>query len=266
VLELTLRVAAAEVEEALDALLPALPGGVHVRSADGEVAIAVLATPGTPSEEELRRLIGPWLIELSANEVSDEWRQRRLARYEPLVIAGRFLIRPEWAPRGEDPDLIEIALEQAAAFGTGLHPTTQACLATLAGVEPGGAFADLGCGSGVLSIAAARLGFSSVVAIDVDVGSVAATARNAKRNGVELEARRVDLRQEPAPVAESIVANVPPDIQRALTGNLREPPRQAIVSGFGPEESAAVAAGWEAHGLRIADEVRANEWVVLVMR
>lgn len=265
-LELTLRVSAGDVEEALDALLPALPGGVHMRSVDAVVAIGVLAVPGTPAEEELRSLIGPRLIEIGSSEVPDEWRERRLARYEPLVIADRFLVRPDWAPPGEDPVLTEIVLEQSAAFGTGLHPTTQACLATLGGIEAGGAFADLGCGSGVLSIAAAGLGYSPVVAIDVEEGSVAATARNAARNGVELEARRVDLRQEPAPIAETIVANVPPEIQQALTGRLQEAPRQAVVSGFRPEESASVAAAWEAHGLRVDDEVRAHEWVVLVMR
>ena len=73
-------------------------------------------------------------------------------------LAERFLLRPEWAPPGDDPRLTEIALGQGPAFGTGLHPTTQACLATLAEVEPGGSLADCGCGSGVLSIAAAKLG------------------------------------------------------------------------------------------------------------
>jgi hypothetical protein len=138
VLELTLRVAAAEAEEVLDAVLPALPGGVHVRP-DGEmVSLTVYASPGVPGEDELRRLAGPRLIELSRADACDDWRERRRERYVPVVVAERFLLRPDWAPSAANPDLIEIVLEQSAAFGTGLHPTTQACLATLAELEGAG--------------------------------------------------------------------------------------------------------------------------------
>ena len=178
-LELTLRVGAADVEEVLDSVLPALPGGGPPSRRGDVVALQVLAIPGAPDEEELRALAGSNLIELDTAEVSDDWRRRRLDRYRPLVVAERFLLRPEWAPPGEDPSLIEIVLEQSAAFGTGLHPTTQACLATLAEAEAGGSLADYGCGSGVLSIAAAKLGWSPVVAVDIDPTSVAAAKRAA---------------------------------------------------------------------------------------
>ena len=77
--ELTLRVAATDLDEVLDAVLPALPGGAHLREEDEEVAVAVLAIPGTPDEDELRRLAGARLIELSVAEVSEDWRERRLA-------------------------------------------------------------------------------------------------------------------------------------------------------------------------------------------
>jgi ribosomal protein L11 methyltransferase len=266
VLELTLRVAAAEAEEVLDAVLPALPGGVHVRP-DGEmVSLTVYASPGVPGEGELRRLAGPRLIELSRADASDDWRERRRERYEPVVVAERFLLRPDWAPSAGNPDLIEIVLEQSAAFGTGLHPTTQACLATLAELEPGGSFADYGCGSGVLSIAAARLGWSPVVAVDIDRTSVDAARRNGEANGVEVDARRVDLTADPAPPALTIAANIPPGIQQALAARLDRAPRLLIASGFHPDEIPAVTAAWGAHGLRVIDEVRANEWSVLVMR
>jgi hypothetical protein len=135
--ELALRVPAAALEDVLDAVLPALPGGVHLRHKGDEAELAIAFVPGAPEPEELRRLAGPWLIELSAAEVPDDWRQRRLRRYQPLVVADRFLVRPKWAPSGNDPGLTEIVLEPSSAFGTGLHPTTQACLAMLAEVESG---------------------------------------------------------------------------------------------------------------------------------
>jgi ribosomal protein L11 methyltransferase len=266
VLETTLRVVATDLEDVLDAVLPALPGGIHIRS-DGAVAeLTVPGGPGAPGEERLRALAGSRLIELSSAEVSDDWRQRRLDRYRPLVVAERFLLRPEWAPPSEDPNLIEIVLEQGPAFGTGLHPTTQACLATLAEEEAGGSLADHGCGSGVLSIAAAKLGWSPIVAIDIDPTSVAVARGNAARNGVEVDVRRVDIGSKTPPQADTVVANIPLAVQLALAAGLGRAPSLLIASGFKPDEIPAVAAAWEAHGLRVVDEVRANEWSVLVMR
>jgi ribosomal protein L11 methyltransferase len=266
VLELTLRVGAADVEGVLDSILPTLPGGLHVREEGDEVELTVLGAPGTPGEEELRALVGSRLIELSTAEVSDDWRQRRLGRYQPLIVAERFLLRPEWAPPGEDQGLIEIVLEQTPAFGTGLHPTTQACLATLAEVNPSGSFADLGCGTGVLSIAAAKLGWSPIVAVDIEPTSVATARRNGDRNGVEIDVRRVDVASESPPEAETVVANIPPAVQLALAERLDGTPSLLIASGFKPDEIPAVASAWERRGLSVADQVRANEWSVLVMR
>jgi ribosomal protein L11 methyltransferase len=266
VLEHELRVPAADLEEILDAVLPALPGGLHVRE-DGEtVELTILAAPGTPGEEELRVLAGPSLIELRGTEVSDDWRQRRLRRYRPLIVAERFLLRPDWAPQSDDRGLIEIVLEQTAAFGTGVHPTTQACLAMLGELVTGGSFADLGCGSGVLSIAAASLGFSPVVAVDVEPNSVATARRNAELNGVEVGVRLADVTAEAPPEADTLVANIPPAVQVALAARVGRPPSTLIASGFKPDEINAVASAWERHKLSIADEVQANEWSVLVMR
>jgi ribosomal protein L11 methyltransferase len=264
--ELTLQVAAGDVDEVLDAVLPALPGGLHMREEDGQVELAMLDSPGAPTAEELRRLAGPRLIELRTAEVSDDWRERRLGRYRPLVVAERFLVRPEWAPPSESRDLIEIVLEQTAAFGTGVHPTTQACLATLADMDPGGSLTDIGCGSGVLSIAAARLGWSPVVAVDIDPNSVAAAGRNAERSGVPIDVRRLDVTTEPPPESATLIANVPPAVQIGLAERLPRAPSTLVASGFKPEEIAAVGSAWEELGLRVADEVLANEWSLLVMR
>jgi ribosomal protein L11 methyltransferase len=264
--ELTLRVPASEAEGVLDEILPALPAGLHLREDGAAVELKLLEVPGTPTEDELRALAGPSLIELRTGEVSDDWRERRLSRYVPLVVAERLVLRPEWAPPSEDPGLIEIVLAQSAAFGTGLHPTTQACLATLTEADPDGRLVDIGCGSGVLSIAAAKLGWSPVVAVDIEPTSVLVARDNAERNGVRIDVRRVDVAAEPPPGAETLVANVPPAVQIGLAERLQRPPSLLIASGFKPDEIAAVAPAWERHGLSIADEVRASEWSVLVMR
>jgi ribosomal protein L11 methyltransferase len=266
VLELTLRVGGTDLEGVLDAVLPALPGGVHQREEDGESELKITAHPGTPSEEEIRALAGDALLDLTAADISDDWRERRLARYEPLVVAERFLVRPKWAPERGESGLIEIALGESAAFGTGIHPTTQSCLAALGSLEPLGSLADCGCGSGVLAIAAALLGFSPVFAIDVEETSLAAGRENASLNGVEVEIRRVDLCAEAPPVADTLVANVPPVIQLELAANLERPPAVAIASGFTAEDVADVAHAWSVHGLEVVEEQRAMEWSTLVMR
>jgi ribosomal protein L11 methyltransferase len=133
-------------------------------------------------------------------------------------------------------------------------------------VDAGGSFADIGCGSGVLSIAAARLGWSPVTAVDIEPNSVATARRNADRNGVEIDVRRVDVAAEDPPEADTVVANVPPKVQIALAGRLGRAPSLLIASGFKPDEIPDVARAWEEQGLRLADEVRANDWSLLMMR
>lgn len=264
--ELTLRVAATEVEEVLDAVLPALPGGLHVREEGTATELKVLASRGAPSAEELRALAGRALLELSETEVSEDWRERRLARYRPLVVADRFLVRADWAPSAEDPAFVEIVLTASPAFGSGVHPTTSACIAVLAEIPSLGSLLDCGCGSGILSIAAAKLGWSPVIAVDLDQGSVEATRANARRNGIEIEARAMDVTAARPPAAEVVVANVPPTVQLGLARQLRKAPALAILSGFKPAEIAKVASAWEALGLKPSEERQANEWSLLLMR
>ena len=94
-------------------------------------------------------------------------------------------------------------IEPGAAFGTGAHGSTQAAAALLLECEPGGALLDIGCGSGVLAILAARLGWAPVRAVDIDALAVAATRENAARNGVALEAWQADALADPLPTVPS---------------------------------------------------------------
>ena len=115
----------------------------------------------------------------SRSEVADDWADRWRAFHGPVEIGGRLLVRPPWSPPPDDPAIIDLVIDPGQAFGTGAHPTTKLCLELLLDLEPGGAFMDLGCGSGVLAIAAARLGWTPVEGVDHDPLSVTATLENA---------------------------------------------------------------------------------------
>ena len=128
-------------------------------------------------------------------------------------------------------------LEEGGAFGAGTHPTTRTCLELMLAMTPDGSFADLGCGSGVLAILAGLLGFSPLTAVDVQPGSVDATRVNAARAGVELDTAVADLSVEPAPPAQSFVANVPPAVHAGIASSWRDEPepRVGLLSGFGAD-------------------------------
>ena len=149
---------------------------------------------------------------------SREERRRRAGR--AWTVAGRLRVRSPEDPPSAD-GALEVVIEPApGAFGTGAHPTTRGCLELLLELEPGGGLADLGCGSGVVAIAAARLGWEPVYGLDFDERSVEATGRNAQRNGVEVRAVLVDLREIPAPPAHTLVANIPLDIHERVAATL----------------------------------------------
>jgi ribosomal protein L11 methyltransferase len=114
-----------------------------------------------------------------------------------------LFVRPPWEAPNDRPDVLDVVIDPAQAFGTGAHATTRLCLELLLGlaVSDGarGAVLDVGAGSGVLAIAAAKLGYGPVLALDNDAESVRAIVANAAVNGVEIEARRFDLRRESLP-------------------------------------------------------------------
>jgi ribosomal protein L11 methyltransferase len=100
-----------------------------------------------------------------------------------------------------------VVIDPGRAFGTGAHATTRLCLELLAGIDRG-SLLDVGCGSGVLAIAGAKLGFSPVFAIDEDDQAVASAQANAETNNVEIEIRRADGRTDPLPSTDVAVANI----------------------------------------------------------
>ena len=121
----------------------------------------------------------------------DEWR-----RFHVPVVVGPLWIGPPW--QESQPGSTPVVIDPGRAFGTGAHETTRLCLELLLELDRG-SFLDVGCGSGVLAIAAARLGFAPVVALDVDESAVDATRRNAKANGVDLNVERADATSDSLP-------------------------------------------------------------------
>ena len=143
--------------------------------------------------------------------------------------------------------MLEVVLgADHAAFGSGEHPTTHACLELLTQLPAEDRLADLGCGSGVVAVAAAVLGWGSVSALDVDRRSVLATAGNARRNDVEIDVAVADLTTEAPPAATLAVANVPAFVHERLAARLSC--RTVLATGIEASRRAAVVAAYETAG------------------
>jgi ribosomal protein L11 methyltransferase len=167
-------------------------------------------------------------------DVEGGWEDKWRAFHRPVRV-GRLWIGPPW----ETPpiDALAVVVDPGRAFGTGSHPTTQLCLQALQDLEPG-PLLDVGCGSGVLTIAAALLGFAPVVGVDIEEPSIAATLENARANGVTVDARLV-AGDEPLPSSPLVVANISLGSVEALPS--RTDTRTLITSGYLASEQPRLA-------------------------
>ena len=228
----------------LAALLELAPGGFEQVDGEGFVEFALYGVPGElPSLPEGPAEVGGVEVSVSGEEVPADWAERWKRFHAPVLIGGRLYVRPPWEQPAVRPGVEEIVIDPGQAFGTGAHPTTRLCLELLLELDGRGPFADLGCGSGLLSIAAAKLGFAPVVAVDSDAAAVDATVTNALANGVAVEASRWDLRREAPPSARTVAANLMRPLLLALAPRL-EPPEQLILSGLLDQEADEVAAAF----------------------
>ncbi|MDQ4049754.1 MAG: 50S ribosomal protein L11 methyltransferase [Actinomycetota bacterium] len=239
----------------LAALLELAPSGVEQVDGDGVVELAVYGAPGElPELDEGAAEVGGVPVTVSATEVPDDWAERWRRFHVPVLIGERLYLRPPWEPRAPRSGVIDLTIDPGRAFGTGSHPTTRLALELLlelSGAGVGGALCDLGCGSGVLSIAAVRLGFGPVTALDSDPLALEATADNAAENGVTLAAiERFDLRTTPAPAADVVVANLTRPLLLHVAELMKERPRALIASGLLPGEVDEVVAAFAPLGER----------------
>jgi ribosomal protein L11 methyltransferase len=265
-IRLALRVSRPDAERVLAELLELVPAGVEEVDAGDHVEYAVYGAPGElPALPDLRAAAGGALVEVSTSEVADDWAHRWRAFHRPLTVAGRVHVRPPWAPPPPG-GLVDVVIDPGAAFGTGAHATTQLSLELLVARRSSGALVDVGCGSGVLAIAAAKLGFAPVTAVDHDPLAVQATADNARANRVELEVRRSDLRADPLPAAPNVLANLLRPLLLVLADRLpHPPPRTLIASGLLAGEADEIAAAFAARGLGERDRRVEGDWAALAL-
>jgi ribosomal protein L11 methyltransferase len=273
VIRLAIRVARADAELALAELLALAPAGVEEVDHGETIEYAVYGAPGElPALPDLRAAAGAALVDITTTEVADDWAERWREFHRPLTVGGRLHVRPPWCDAPGDPGLLDIVVDPGQAFGTGAHHTTRMCLEALLELEraakPSGAFMDLGCGSGVLAIAAAKLGWAPVAGVDHERESVAATTDNAAVNGVQVRAFARDLaRGGPVPTAPTVVANLVRPLLAAVAaaGFDGEPPRVLVASGLLHAEADAIAAAFAAHGLRERARRHGGEWAALTL-
>jgi ribosomal protein L11 methyltransferase len=228
---------------------------------DGFVEFALYGAPGElPALAAGPAEIAGVRVEVSGTELDDDWADRWREFHKPARI-GRLYVRPPWSEPLEDS--IDIVIDPAQAFGTGAHATTRLSLELLLDLPPA-PLVDLGCGSGVLAIAAAKLGFAPVTALDHDPAAIEATLDNARANGVTLErVERYDLRTGPAPVAPVMTANLMRPLLLRVAELLPEQPETLIVSGLLEGEEEEVAAAFAS--LRERRRARLQGWSALLL-
>jgi ribosomal protein L11 methyltransferase len=210
----------ARAEEARAVMLELFPEGFEEIESAGGLELA--AYTNSAGEERIWQAFGG----AATADVADDWEDRWRQFHKPVRVGGLW-VGPPWEE--PDPAAIAIVIDPGRAFGTGGHPTTRLCLELLEAQDRGSVL-DIGCGSGVLAIAAAKLGFAPVAAVDIDPQAVEATERNGADNGVLLDVRRADLRDGELPQAELALANITVDAVEELSGRLRSP--RLITSGY----------------------------------
>jgi ribosomal protein L11 methyltransferase len=218
--------------------------------------------------------------ELETRVVHEEdWAHAWKAHFPVLRIGRRLVIRPTWRRHRRGPDDVVIALDPGMAFGTGLHPTTRLCLAGVETWADEGRFAagtarhsgvrvlDVGCGSGILAIAAGAFGAEELVGLDTDPIAIEATAANARRNrlGRRIHARAGSLPSGERPfdlVLANLIASVLIALADGLAAELR-PAGRLLASGIFVDREPDVRAAFAAAGLEVVGRSAEGEWVAL---
>ncbi len=252
------------------AYLPGIdPAGVGVAVAAATAALGHLQAFGLRPIGELQtRLVH-----------EDDWAEAWKSHFPVLRVGRRIVIRPTWRRHRRRPEDVVLSLDPGMAFGTGLHPTTRLCLAALEALADEGLLAsgrardgsariiDVGCGSGILAIAAGKLGAGELLGVDTDPIAVESTIANARLNGLT---RRVRVRRGSVPSGEGpfdlVLANLIASLLVQLACPLRDelaPGGRILASGIFRDREGDVRAAFEAAGLRLGRRWAEEDWVAL---
>jgi ribosomal protein L11 methyltransferase len=271
-IRLAVRCTPEQAEIVLAELAVLAPNGVEEERGPGYVEYAIYGGEGElPELGEIEVAAGDGLVEVVATEIPDDWADRWQDFHKPLLVGERLWLRPSWEEPREG--TVDLVVDPGRAFGTGAHPTTRMCLELLlelAGAgEASGPLTDLGTGSGVLAIAAAKLGWSPVHGYDHEQPSIEAAAANAKANGVPLKLERRNLREDLPGLVPTVVANMTAPILREIAGKPvgdRGRVRTLVLSGLLPGELDEIAAAFSCWGLGEADRRVQGDWAALLLR
>lgn len=209
--------------------------------------------------------------EISVKEVCEQdWENEWKKYYKPVPVGKRIIIKPQWEEIEDDSRDVVIELDPGMAFGTGTHETTRMCLALLEEyVTPTSTMLDIGTGSGILSIGAAKLGCSKIVASDIDSVAVKVAKENAKLNGVadKIDIRCADLTKDITGKYSIVMANIIADAVIMLSesaGNFMTDDGVYITSGIIEHRIDDVKKALAEYGFKIERVVREGEWAAIV--
>ena len=201
-----------------------------------------------------------------------DWADAWKAYFPVMRIGRRLIIRPTWRRHRRSPGDVILSLDPGMAFGTGLHPTTRLCLVAVEQLADRGLLSqarilDVGCGSGILAIAALKLGAATALGLDTDPIAIEATLANARRNR---QVRRLRARVSSLPSGEpafdvvlaNLIAGLLVPLARALHDELR-PGGRLLASGIFIDREGDVRAAFEAAGLTVVGRSDEGDWVAL---
>jgi ribosomal protein L11 methyltransferase len=267
------------------------PNGVEEETGPDYVEYAIYGAEGElPELGEVEAAAGDGLVEVVSTTVPDDWADRWQDFHKPLLVGERLWLRPSWEQTREG--TIDVVVDPGRAFGTGAHPTTRLGLELLLELEQAGEahgpLTDLGTGSGVLAIAAAKLGWGPVSGYDHEPAAIEAAAANAAANGVLAGFEALNLRERLPELAPTVVANMTAPVLKAVAVQLASdlgdrgrarrslpavaptspPPIPATVvcSGLLPGELDSIASVFEVSGLVEEHRRIDGDWAALLLR
>jgi ribosomal protein L11 methyltransferase len=289
-IRLAVRCAPEQADVVLAELTVLAPNGVEEERGPDYVEYAIYGGEGElPEMGEIEAAAGDGLVDVVATEVPDDWADRWQDFHKPLLVGEGLWLRPSWEEPHPDPSVVDLVVDPGRAFGTGAHPTTRLCLELMLELEAAGKahgpFTDLGTGSGILAIAAAKLGWAPVHGYDHEPAAIGAARANAAANGVEATFAPANLREFLPPLVSTTVANLTAPVLRAVAerlagdrGSARRSlpavapestppiPNTLLCSGLLPSELDEIAAALAPVGLVEAERRIDGDWAALLLR